>query len=63
MESVTRNDGRLTVRSLTELVRGTNGGAFVTSAGVKGKEKISLDLDDLIGGKITMNRGVRDFPG
>lgn len=63
IESATREGRRFTIKLLADLVRGTNGSAFTSGGGTKGKEKISFDLDRLIGGKITMNRGVRDFPG
>lgn len=51
LEAIARDGGRVTITILTDLVRGGSG------------KKICLDLDGLIGGKITMKRDVRGIPG
>lgn len=61
LEHVSRDGGRITVGMLADLVRGAGGGAYSASTGGKkgkGKEKISLDLDEVAGGKVTMNKNV-----
>lgn len=62
LEQVGRDGGRITVGMLADLVRGVGGGSYAAAAGGKkgkGKEKVSLDLNELAGGKITMNKNVR----
>lgn len=65
LEHVAGDGGRVTIGMLADLVRGLSGGAFAaaTPEGKKGKgkskEKMSLDLDEVAGGKITMNKNVR----
>jgi ATP-dependent DNA helicase Q1 len=56
---------------LADLVRGAGGGAFAGGTGGKrkgkakatasSKEKVDLDLNDIAGGKITMNKAVSYF--
>lgn len=61
LEHVSRDGGRITVDMLANLVRGAGGGAYSASTGGKkgkGKEKVSLDLDEVAGGKVAMNKNV-----
>jgi ATP-dependent DNA helicase Q1 len=51
LESITRDGGRVTMPMLADITRGVK---WV------GKARFTVDLDNLIGGKITMNRDVRD---
>jgi len=51
LESLTRDDVHVTISILADLVRG------VKPSGGGGKG-VTLDLDGLIGGKVTLNRGV-----
>lgn len=60
---VKRHGGRLTLNGLGDLARGLGGGAFETSSGGKGtkgksKEKTSISLDDIAGGKISFSKDV-----
>jgi ATP-dependent DNA helicase Q1 len=61
--AVAREGGRVTVGMLCDLARGNGGGVIGVSAGKKkSKEdgaKVALNLDELIGGKVTMNKDVR----
>jgi ATP-dependent DNA helicase Q1 len=64
VDAVERQHGSLTLIGLVDLVRGNGGGAFTTSTrGRKGqsKEKADLDLDDVAGGKVVLNRDVRVY--
>jgi ATP-dependent DNA helicase Q1 len=62
LDEVIRCGGRVTLANLADLVRGLGGGSFAVPAGGKRKraepEKASLNLEGLIGGKITMNKDV-----
>ena len=65
LNEVQKASGRVTLATLADLVRGLGGGNFaVASAKGKGKrqaasgEKGSLDVDDIVGGKVTLNKEV-----
>ncbi|KAF8316779.1 ATP-dependent DNA helicase [Clavulina sp. PMI_390] len=55
-----RDGGRVTIGMLADLVRGVGGGSYSAGGGgKKGKgkgDKMSLDLDELCGGKVAMNK-------
>jgi ATP-dependent DNA helicase Q1 len=62
VDAVDRQHGSLTLSGLADLARGNGGGAFTTSTrGRKGqsKEKVDLDLDEVAGGKVALNKDVR----
>lgn len=63
LEHVTRDGGRTTIGMLADLVRGAGGGSYAAATGGgrkgKGKEKVSLDVNEVSGGKIAMNKNVR----
>lgn len=64
---VERMSGRVTMGMLADLVRGAGGGAFGAVVGGRGrgkgkggsKEKISLDYDEIAGGKVELGKEVR----
>ena len=62
LQEVERSGGRVTISSLADLVRGLGGGSFsVPTIGKRKRaepEKGALDLERLIGGKITMSKDV-----
>ena len=62
LQEVVRSGGRVTPATLINLVRGLGGGIFSVPAGGKRKrsepEKATLNLDHLVGGKITLNKDV-----
>ncbi len=64
LTEVQREGGRVTLANLADLVRGLGGASFAVGAGgKKGKgratgEKGSIDLDEVAGGKVAMNKEV-----
>lgn len=59
---VLNQGGRLTVSALAKLARGGGGGSFSVAEG-KGKKKKAtgegnVDLEELVGGKVTLNEDV-----
>lgn len=62
LQEVERYDGRVTLANAAYLVRGLGGGSFsMLSTGKRKRvepEKGAVDLESLIGGKITMNKDV-----
>ncbi|KLO09213.1 ATP-dependent DNA helicase [Schizopora paradoxa] len=59
--SIHGESGRVTLSMLADLVRGAGGGAFGAAGGGKrgkgkSKEKVSLDLDELAGGKVSLGK-------
>jgi ATP-dependent DNA helicase Q1 len=64
-EEVQRQGGRVTLGNLGDLVRGLGGGGFGMGGGATGKkrkgaadEKGSLNLIDLVGGKVGLGKDV-----
>lgn len=63
-ESIERDGGRVTVGMLADLVRGAGGRAYgVTERGGKqskgkAKEKVALDVEQIVGGKLTLSKDV-----
>jgi len=66
LTEVVRSGGRVTLANLTGLARGLGGGGYAIPAGGKRKraepEKANLDIDELIGEKISMNGDVSAVP-
>lgn len=68
-EQVAQEGGRLTVAALGDLARGNGRASFGLVSGGKGRrgkvkktdEKVSLDLDALCGGKVTLSKDVSDL--
>ena len=71
MQNIERDSGRVTMSMLADLVRGAGGGSYGVvnangggkgkrrrSAAVLGKEKVSLDLDAICGGKVGLSKDV-----
>lgn len=65
-ESAGRTGGRLTLTMLAGLARGAGGGSYDVQKGKGGRkgkgketEKVSLDLDDICGGKVDLKKEVR----
>jgi ATP-dependent DNA helicase Q1 len=58
--AVQRQGGRLTLNGLSDLARGAGGSAFDTGGTGKGKakERTTLDLADVAGGKIGLSKDV-----
>ena len=63
--AVQRQGGRLTLNRLSDLARGAGGGAFEAGGQGKGKGqgKITLDLDEVAGGKIGFSKDVSVLHG
>lgn len=65
VESVQAQGGRITQNALGDLARGLGGGGFEATAGQgkrKAKEKHTLDINQVAGGKITLSRDVGSGP-
>lgn len=57
---VQKEGGKVTVAALGDLVRGLGGTSFLVAEGKKRKatEKVTLDIDELAGGKVLLNKDV-----
>ena len=68
LEEIIHSGGRVTLANLSDLVRGLGGGSYGTLSEGKGRkrksggEKATLDLDEVAGGKVTLNKDVSE-PG
>lgn len=64
MQHIENRGGRVTLGMMADLIRGAGGGSFGISKGKgrKGKEtlkdKAELDLDEIAGGKVGLNKDV-----
>ncbi len=62
-DHIARDGGRVTIGMLSDLVRGAGGGSYAAGSS-KGKRKaasnpkVALDLENLVGGKVTMSKDV-----
>lgn len=62
VDAVQRAGGRLTLSMLATLARGGNKGAFEASQGRrKGTTKQTLDIEDVAGGPVELNKNVCAF--
>ena len=58
LEYVQKHGGRLTLKGLSDVARGANGGGFEGKHGRKKTEKQNIDLDNVAGGKINLSKDV-----
>lgn len=65
-DAANRLGGRITLNKLADLVRGNGGGALEVQEGGrrkgkdKAKEKVDIDLEQIVGGKVGLSKDVGD---